>query len=126
MLKHGFYLALAIAVGLAVAKMFGGSFNLTSLFSGLTTTTPTTTTTIAPCWLAAVAFKEDFHTGKRVKRVRHYLVNRFEKAGPGQRALMALYREYGQRLAARVERSRILSFGNGLLFRAILRQAEAI
>lgn len=122
MLKHGFYLALAIAVGLAVAKMFGGSFNLTSLFSGLGTTTTTTT----PCWLAAVAFQEDFHTGKRVNRVRHYLVTRFEKAGPGQRALMALYREYGQRLAARVERSRFLTFANGLLFRTILRHAEAV
>jgi hypothetical protein len=122
MLKHGFYLALAIAVGLAVAKMFGGSFNLTSLFSGLGTTTTSTTTT--PCWLAAVAFKENFHTGERVNRVRHYLVNRFEKSGPGERALMALYREYGQRLAARVERSRVLSFANGLLFRRILRAAE--
>jgi predicted Kef-type K+ transport protein len=37
MAKHVFHLALAIAVGIAVAKMFGGSFNLTSLFSGLTT-----------------------------------------------------------------------------------------
>jgi hypothetical protein len=116
MLKHAFYLSLAIAVGLAVAKMFGGSFNLGSLFGGTTTTT-------TPCWLAAVAFKEDFENGPRVKRVRHYLVTRFEKAGPGQRALMTIYREYGERLAARVEKSRVFSWANGLLFRAILRQA---
>ena len=36
MLKHVFMLALAISVGMAVAKMFGGTFNLTSLF-GTTT-----------------------------------------------------------------------------------------
>jgi hypothetical protein len=119
MLKHAFYLSLAIAVGLAVAKMFGGSFNLTSLFGGTTTTT-------APCWLAAVAFKEDFNEGPRVKRVRHYLVTRFEKAGPGQRALMRIYRTHGERLAQIVSRSRLLGFANDLLFRGILRHAEAV
>lgn len=121
MLKHGFYLALAIAVGLAVAKMFGGSFNLASLFGGTTTTSTT-----APCWLAAVAFNEDFETGTRVQRVRHYLVNRFEKSGPGQRALMSIYRTHGAALAARVRRSRILSFANALLFQSILRKAYAV
>ena len=125
MLKHVFWLALAIAVGLAVAKMFGGTFNITSLFSGLFPAS-TSTTTPAPCWLAAAAFKEDFNNGPRVKRVRHYLVTRFEKAGPGQRALMKIYRQYGAQLAARVERSRILTFANGLLFRAILRHADAV
>ena len=39
MLKHVFMLALAISVGIAVAKMFGGTFNLTSLFGGTSTTT---------------------------------------------------------------------------------------
>ncbi len=36
MLKHVFMLALAISVGVGVAKMFGGTFNLASLFSGTT------------------------------------------------------------------------------------------
>ncbi len=120
MLKHAFFLSLAIAVGLAVAKMFGGSFNLSQLFGG------TATTTTSPCWLAAVAFKEDFHTGTRVNRVRHYLVTRFEKSGPGQRALMKIYRERGELIAARVKSSRFLSLANRFLFRAILRHAEAV
>jgi hypothetical protein len=119
MLKHGFYLALAIAVGLAVAKMFGGTFNLASLFGGTTTTT-------APCWLAAVAFNEDFESGPRVKRVRHYLVTRFEKSGPGQRALMNIYRAHGQKMAALVSRSRVARFINAILFRRVLRAAQAV
>jgi hypothetical protein len=36
MAKHIFHLALAIAVGVAIAKMFGGSFNIASLLSGVT------------------------------------------------------------------------------------------
>lgn len=39
-MKHALYLSLAIAVGLAVAKMFGGTLNLGSLF-GTTATTAT-------------------------------------------------------------------------------------
>jgi hypothetical protein len=120
MLKHGFYLALAIAVGLAVAKMFGGTFNLASLFGGTTTTSTT-----APCWLAAVAFNESFEEGPRTKKVRNYLVTYFEKSGPGQRALMRLYRLHGERAAALVARSRVLAFFNRLLFRRVLRAALA-
>lgn len=115
MLKHGFYLALAIAVGLAVAKMFGGSFNLTSLFGGSTSTT-------TPCRLAALAFGESFDDGPRVNRVRAWL-RRFEAQGKGQAALVNIYREYGVRLAAWVEASRVRSFCNRLLFGAILRVA---
>lgn len=36
MVKHVFMLALAISVGIAVAKMFGGTFNLAGLLSGTT------------------------------------------------------------------------------------------
>jgi hypothetical protein len=118
MLKHGFYLALAIAVGLAVAKMFGGTFNLASLFGGTTTTT-------APCWLAAVAFNEDFETGPRVNRVRRHLLN-FEKQGRGERALVNLYRQHGERMAALVSRSRVAKFVNAVLFRRVLRAAQAV
>jgi hypothetical protein len=124
MLKHVFWLGLAIAVGLAVAKMFGGTFNLTSLFSGLTGSTTATTTSVTPCHLAAIAFGEDFRSGPRVNQVRHYL-RKFEKEGPGQAALVRIYRENGRKLAARVERSRFLSALNRMLFRAVLRRAEA-
>lgn len=119
MLKHAFYLSLAIAVGLAVAKMFGGSFNLSTLFGG------TTTTTTTPCHLAAVAFDESFEDGPRVKRVRRFLAA-FAKTGPGQRALVNLYAEYGARVAAVVRRSRILSALNGFAFGRILRHADAV
>jgi hypothetical protein len=40
MMKHVFMLALAISVGIAVAKMFGGTFNLSGLLGGLTTPKP--------------------------------------------------------------------------------------
>lgn len=38
MAKHIFYLALAISVGMAVSKMFGGTFNIAGLLSGASTT----------------------------------------------------------------------------------------
>lgn len=122
MLKHVFWLGLAIAVGLAVAKMFGGSFNLSTLFSGLGGTS--TTTPPATCHLAALAFGEDFETGPRVNRIRAWMKS-FETRGKGQAALVKIYRENSRMLAARFKRSRFLTAANGFLFRAILRRAEA-
>jgi hypothetical protein len=36
MMKHVFMMALAISVGIAVAKLFGGTFNLAGLLGGTT------------------------------------------------------------------------------------------
>jgi hypothetical protein len=121
-MKHIFYLALAISVGVAVSKIFGGTFNIGGLLSGLGTTTTTSTTT---CWLAAVAFDEDFVTGPRVNKVRTWLHNDFEKSGPGQRMLMNLYRAYGERAARKVQNSRILKAGVKIIFTRALLHAEA-
>jgi hypothetical protein len=120
MLKHVFYLALAISVGIAVSKIFGGTFNIASLLSP--TATPTT---VPPCHLAAVAFEEDFLTGRRVNRVRTWLLNDFEKSGPGERALMSLYRTYGERAARKVQNSRLLTLATKFVFARVLRIAEA-
>jgi hypothetical protein len=40
MMKHVFMLALAISVGIAVAKMFGGTINIAGLLGGATAAKP--------------------------------------------------------------------------------------
>jgi hypothetical protein len=118
MLKHVFWLALAIAVGVAVAKMFGGSFNLAGLFGG------TTTGGTTPCWLAALAFGEDLD-GPRVSKVRDFLLD-YERTGTIARFLMKLYRKYGLALSAIVSRDSWLDKVNQECFSRILARAKAM
>jgi hypothetical protein len=80
---------------------------------------------VAPCWLAAVAFDENFFTGPRVSKCRTWLVNDYEKSGPVAKLVMDLYRTYGERAARVVEKSSFLKAGVKALFSRILKKAEA-
>jgi hypothetical protein len=117
MAKHVFFLALAISVGLAVAKMFGGSFNLGTLFA------PATTTTTNPCYLAALAFGEDFETGVRVNKVRNWLVTKYENTNFFSRFVMKLYRRHGLQAARFAETVPALRRYVRFVFNKILVQA---
>jgi hypothetical protein len=117
MLKHVFWLSLAIAVGVAVAKMFGGSFNLAGLFGGTTGGT-------TPCWLAALAFGVELD-GPKTEKVRGYLLD-YERTGAVARFVMRLYRKYGLALAAIVREDSWLANVNREFFTRILGRAEAM
>lgn len=79
---------------------------------------------VAPCWIAAVVFGEDFFTGPRVQLVRKWLVNDWEKTGPLAKLVMALYRKHGKRAASIVEKSRVLKAMFRTLFEKALAKAE--
>jgi hypothetical protein len=80
---------------------------------------------VAPCWLAAVAFDEDFFTGPRVNLVRRWLVEAWEPSGTLAKFVMALYRTYGERTAQVVAKSRLLKLAARKLFDRVLLKAEA-
>ncbi len=80
---------------------------------------------VAPCWLAAVAFGEDFYLGPRVNLVRRWLVNDWEKSGPVAKLVMALYRTYGERVARQVVKSSLLRRVARAIFSRVLAKAEA-
>jgi len=80
---------------------------------------------VAPCWIAAAVFNEDFFTGPRVNLVRRWLVNDWEKSGPIAKLVMGLYRKYGERVAEHVKNSRLLKGMFRKLFDRVLAKAEA-
>ena len=80
---------------------------------------------VAPCWIAAAVFEEDFFTGPRVNMVRSWLVNDWEKSGPVAKLVMNLYRRYGQRAAAVIGKNRALKFAFRKLFDRVLAKAQA-
>lgn len=79
---------------------------------------------VAPCWIAAAVFEEDFFTGPRVNLVRRWLVNDYEKSGLVAELVMGLYRKYGQRIARRVERGGLLKKAFSKLFHRALAKAQ--
>jgi len=80
---------------------------------------------VAPCWLAAAVYGEDFETGPRVGLVRRWLVEDWEKTGPLAKLVMGLYRRYGQQAAAIVSRSKALTALVRRGFDRVLAKAEA-
>lgn len=78
---------------------------------------------VAPCWIAAVVFDEDFISGPRVNLVRNWLVNTYEKTFTGS-LVVGLYRKYGKQVAEVVKKSSLLKRGFKTLFDVVLRKAE--
>lgn len=72
------------------------------------------------CYLAALAFGEDFYTGERVNRVRDWVYNVWAKKGAFQRAVVGLYSRYGERAAKIVAKSSILRAINRAAFERVL------
>ena len=79
---------------------------------------------VAPCWIAAVVFNEDFVYGERVNLVRNWLVNTYEKSFVGG-IVMALYRRYGKQVAQACQKSSLLKRGFRKLFDLALAKATA-
>ena len=80
---------------------------------------------VAPCYVAAVVFGEDFFTGPRVGLVRRWLVEKWEPSGVLPRLVMAAYRKYGKQAAKVVEKSGILKKVFRKIFDRVLAKAEA-
>ena len=51
------------------------------------------------CYIAALVFNEDFHTGPRVNLVRNWLYNEFAPSSKIATWLVGLYTKYGERIA---------------------------
>lgn len=118
MLKHFFIMSAAIAVGLALAKMFGGT-GLTSILSG------TTSSTTSSCHLAAAVFNEDFETGPRVRLVRRWLYQSWIHTGLFARVTLAVYSRYSRQLAAIARRYAFVRRACEPVFAHALKQARA-
>lgn len=78
---------------------------------------------VAPCYIAAVVFDEDFFTGERVNLCREWLLEYEQRSGAGK-ILVGLYRLIGERVAKVVEKSSILKRGFRKLFDKVLAKAE--
>lgn len=116
-MKHFALLALAIATGLALGKLFGGT-GLTSLFPTATTTTTT------PCYIAAAVFGEDFASGPRVSLVRRWLTNDYEGSGRVAGLVMRLYRKHGATIGQAIGRHPWLGVAFRPVFNLALRNAQ--
>jgi hypothetical protein len=71
---------------------------------------------VAPCWVAATAFDEDFYTGEKTASARRYLVNVWEKSGWVGRTSMSLYRSHGETVSKVVARYSLLKRAARYLF----------
>jgi hypothetical protein len=79
---------------------------------------------VSPCWLAAVAFDEDFYTGPKTSSVRGYLLNWERHSGLGK-IVVGAYRLFGERTAKFVAKRPLLKKLNAGLFNRILAKAIA-
>lgn len=79
---------------------------------------------VAPCWIAAVVFDEDFTTGFRVKLVRNYLLNWESRSGLGK-LVVGAYRTWGQPVSRLVAKSSILKQAFRAVFGRVLAKAQA-
>lgn len=79
---------------------------------------------VAPCWIAAVVFGENFYTGERTNKVRSYLLDWEAKSGLGK-IVVGMYRLHGKTVASAVEKSKTLRSIFTKVFSSVLKKAEA-
>jgi len=79
---------------------------------------------VAPCWIAAAVFGENFETGPRVNLVRRWLVEKYEHRNALSMLVMGLYRKYGQAIAKRVEKGGLLKKVFTKVFNRVLAKAQ--
>lgn len=79
---------------------------------------------VAPCWLVAAAYDEDFYTGSTVNEIRNYLLDWEKKSGLGK-IVVGLYRLHGKSAAELVKKSSLLKKGFKTLFDVVLKKARA-
>lgn len=79
---------------------------------------------VAPCWIAAVVFGEDYATGFKTNLVRNYLLDWEKRSGLGK-IVVGAYRLVGQRVAKATEKSGLLKRAFTKLFNYALNKAQA-
>lgn len=81
---------------------------------------------VAPCWLAALAFGEDFYSGPKVNAVRNWMVNVFEPTNFATKLIMGMYRKHGRSLARVAQKSDMAKSIVKALFNRMLAKAEKV
>jgi hypothetical protein len=81
---------------------------------------------VAPCYLAALAFGEDFYVGEQTQVVRDYLSNTWAKTSKFASAVVSLYAKHGERVSKVVAKSSLLKRLNRALFEHVLARATAV
>jgi hypothetical protein len=79
---------------------------------------------VAPCWIAAAVYDEDYKTGYKTNIVRNYLLNWEQKSGMGK-FVVGLYRLHGEAVAEIVKKSSILKRGFKAIFDKVFVKATA-
>ena len=79
---------------------------------------------VAPCWIAAAVFDEDFYTGSTVNEIRSYLLSWEQRSGIGK-IVVGFYRLHGQAVAELVKKSSLLKKGFKTIFDVVLKKARS-
>lgn len=79
---------------------------------------------VAPCWIAAVVFDENFFTGPRVNLVRNFLTNWEKNSGIGK-IVVGMYRMHGEAVAEVTKKNKLVRKFFTSIFNSILKKAEA-
>lgn len=79
---------------------------------------------VAPCWIAAVVYNENFYTGAKTNMVRNFLLNWEKESGLGK-VVVGLYRLHGEAVAEVVKKSSFLKKAFKKVFDIALHKAEA-
>ncbi len=80
---------------------------------------------VAPCWIAALVFGEDFVTGVRVNKVRAYLLDWERRTGLGK-IVVGAYRLCGKRVAKAAAKHSLLKRVFTSIFTKVLAKAETV
>ena len=78
---------------------------------------------VAPCWIAAVVYDEDFKSGLTVNEVRNWLLSWEQRSGIGK-IVVGAYRLHGEAVAEVVKKSSLLKKGFKTLFDVVLKKAR--
>lgn len=80
---------------------------------------------VAPCWIAAAVFGEDFFTGYKTNMVRGWLLAWEKRSVVVGGLVVGLYRKHGQKIAAKVQKGGLLKKIFTPIFNTLLKKAEA-
>ncbi len=79
---------------------------------------------VAPCWIAALVFGENFYTGEKTNIVRNYLLGWEKKSGLGK-IVVGAYRLFGKQVAEVAEGNKVIKGFFTKVFTKILAKAQA-
>lgn len=80
---------------------------------------------VAPCWIAAAVFDENFYTGEKTNKVRNYLLNWEKNSGLGK-VVVGLYRLHGEAVAEMTKKNSLLKKVFTKIFNRVLVKAETV